>query len=82
MYKETSSPVIEKRAKELDVKTFPVSKDYIKNLRDEINEVENEIAEQKNIEAIEHILCLPGPPLNIYINKINLKEISKIIMTS
>ncbi len=33
MYKETSSPVIEKRAKELDVKTFPVSKDYIKNLK-------------------------------------------------
>ena len=33
MYKETSSPVIEKHAKELDVKTFPVSKDYIKNLK-------------------------------------------------
>ena len=33
MYKETSAPVIEKRAKELDVKTFPVSKDYIKNLK-------------------------------------------------
>ena len=30
--KELSSPVLEKRAKELDVKAFPVSKDYIKNL--------------------------------------------------
>ena len=33
MQKEHSAPVIEKRAKELDAKTFPVSKDYIKNLK-------------------------------------------------
>ncbi|MCR5116749.1 MAG: bifunctional folylpolyglutamate synthase/dihydrofolate synthase [Lachnospiraceae bacterium] len=33
MSKETSSDVIEKRAKELGVETFPVSKDYIKNLK-------------------------------------------------